>query len=393
MKVLHVTPTYVPAWRYGGPIRSVHGLCKSLVAQGVAVDVATTTVDGAATLDVPVGVPVDVDGVRVRYFDSPLLRRLYWSPGLARYVSEHLREYDLLHLHSIFLWPTSYAARIARKRGVPYLLSPRGMLVDTLIWRRNRWLKLAWINLLERRNLRAAAMIHFTSEAEASDAEKLGIEWSAHCIVPNGVDLEPEPGEAGSITPAASPFGDRPFVMYLGRLTWKKGLDRLISSMTRIPGANLLIVGNDEEGYAAALEAQAVREGVRERVIFTGPVIGAAKHGLLRRAAVLVLPSYSENFGNVVLEAMAEGCPVVVTPEVGAASIVEQSAAGLVTAGDPAALAAAIARMLADPALRAQMGRRGRETVAAQYSWDAIARQMIGRYEAVLRDGHRERSR
>jgi len=267
------------------------------------------------------------------------------------------------------------------------------MLVDQLIRRRNRWLKLAWIHLFETRNLRAAAMIHFTSDAEALHAAMPGITWGRHCVVANGVDLETGLNGESATLPAAAHFAGRPFIMFLGRLTWKKGLDRLIQSVAHIPGANLLIVGDDDEGYAAALETLALREGVRERMIFAGPVTGAAKRELLRRASVLVLPSYSENFGNVVLEAMAEACPVVVTPEVGAAPIVEQSRAGLVASGDPAGLADAIGRILGDAGLRSQMGRRGREAVAAGYSWDAIAGRMIEQYDALMSGGNRQRTR
>ena len=385
MKVLHVTPTYVPAWRYGGPIRSVHGLCKALVAQGVEVEVATTTVDGPATLEVAVDRPVELDGVRVHYFHSSLLRRLYWSAGLAGFVRDRLAEYDLVHLHSIYLWPTSFAARAARSRRLPYVLSPRGMLVDELIRRRNRWLKVAWINLFERRNLREAAMVHFTSEVEAADAARLGIEWRAHCIVPNGVDVEPDPPLARNPAPSQKPFGAEPYVIFLGRLTWKKGLDRLIAAIARVAGARLLVVGNDDEGYARTLGKLLAQEGIVERVKFAGPVTGAAKDELLRRAALLVLPSYSENFGNVVLEAMNQGCPVVVTPEVGAAPIVEKSGAGLVVDGEPSRLAAAIQRLLADPGLRARMGRCGRDTVEASYSWRSVAAQMKAQYDALLR--------
>ncbi len=146
----------------------------------------------------------------------------------------------------------------------------------------------------------------------------------------------------------------------------------------------LLVVGNDEEGYTETLRALAAGEGVAERVVFAGTVTGAAKNELLRRAAVLVLPSYSENFGNVVLEAMAQGCPVVVTREVGAASIVEQSGAGLVVDGDAAALAEALRRLLGDDGLRAEMGRRGRATAVTGYSWEAVAGRMKAQYESVL---------
>jgi glycosyltransferase involved in cell wall biosynthesis len=129
----------------------------------------------------------------------------------------------------------------------------------------------------------------------------------------------------------------------------------------------------------------AVQQGVVDRVVFAGPVTGTAKDELLRHATILVLPSYSENFGNVVLEAMAQGCPVIVTPEVGAAPIVEKSGAGLVVDGEPAKLAAAIKRLLGDSMLRADMGRRGRDTVASSYSWTAVAARMRLQYGALLR--------
>ena len=116
----------------------------------------------------------------------------------------------------------------------------------------------------------------------------------------------------------------RPYVLFLGRLNWKKGLDRLIPAMEQVTNADLLIAGNDEENYRPELEALARRCGVADRVRFLGPVHGERKWELLSSAQILALPSYSENFGNVVLEAMAVGCAVIVTPEVGMASVVHE---------------------------------------------------------------------
>jgi len=141
VKILHVVPTYIPAYRYGGPIYSVHNLCRSLVELGHNVDVYTTNVDGLQDSDVPLGKVVVIDGVNVRYFSCPYGRRLYYSPSMMKALCEHLRDYDLIHLHSVFLWPTWAAARVARRNNVPYVLSPRGMLVKALIRRKNRQLK------------------------------------------------------------------------------------------------------------------------------------------------------------------------------------------------------------------------------------------------------------
>ena len=316
MKLLHVIPTYLPARRYGGPIFATHALCAALAAQGCEVTVVTTNVDGPGVSDVPLGVPVIMDGVTVKYFASPVLRRLYYSPAMGREIALHCGEFDLVHLHSVFLWPTRAAARCARRHRVPYVLSPRGMLVKDLIARKSRWAKRAWISIVERGNLEHAAAIHITSETERIELQRFGFRLPRIFEVPNGVSLGSTETGAGDLPPEVQRAlgGAGPVVLCLGRINWKKGLDRLIAAMAELPEATLLIVGNDEEQHSAQLAAQAEREGVANRVVFSGPVYGPAKYGLLQRATVFALPSYSENFGTVVLEAMSQGCPVVVTP-------------------------------------------------------------------------------
>ncbi|HEY4573758.1 MAG TPA: glycosyltransferase, partial [Thermoanaerobaculia bacterium] len=173
MRLLHVVPTYLPAWRHGGPILAVHGLCKALAARGHEVTVLTTDVHGDGTLDVPLGRPVAIDGVEVRYFPVRSLRRLYWAPGLAAAARAEVASFDAVHLHSVFLWPTSAAARAAERADVPYVLSPRGMLVPELIDARGRWRKLAWLALAERRTIERAAVLHATSALEAEEAARL----------------------------------------------------------------------------------------------------------------------------------------------------------------------------------------------------------------------------
>jgi glycosyltransferase involved in cell wall biosynthesis len=383
MKILHVTPTYVPAWRYGGPIRSVHGLCAGLVRLGAEVDVYTTSVDGPDNLAVPADEPVDLDGVGVRYFRSTLLRRLYFAPAMGAALRSEIGRYDLVHLHSIYLWPTWKAAREARAQGVPYVLSPRGMLVKALIERRSAFTKNAWIALAERRNIECAAAIHATSETEAQDLRQFGMRLPELIVVPNGVSREAEDGAMLPPSIEAVLRERQPVVLYLGRISWKKGLDRLIKALPLVPGATLLVAGNDEDGYAEDLRALAGEMGVIDRLVFAGVVHGSAKLELFRRAALLVLPSYSENFGNVVLEAMAERCAVLVTREVGLASVVADAAAGLVVDGEPVDIAGGISRLLADAALRSAMGRAGQARVAAEYTWDMVARRMLEHYRVI----------
>jgi glycosyltransferase involved in cell wall biosynthesis len=392
MRVLHVVPSYLPAVRYGGPIVAVHALCAALARAGCQVNVFTTNTDGRGVSAVPVGVPVEIDGVTVLYFRTRLLRRLYYAPAMDHMLRRHIGGFDLVHLHSVFLWPTWAAARAARRAGVPYLVSPRGMLVKALIARKSPWAKRGWIRLIERRNLERAAAIHVTSDGEAAELRRFGFSLPGVHEVPNGVEVVGGEERAQDGLPpavAGALSGARPVVLCLGRISWKKGLDRLIPAMARVPHAVLLVIGNDEEHYTPELETLAARAGVRDRVVFAGPLFGPAKALAYRAAAVLVLASYSENFGNVVLEAMAEGCPVVVTPEVGLASAVRESGAGLVATGDEASLSEAIGRLLADRELRERMGGRGQAVVRERFSWDSVAQRMLDVYGACAANATR----
>jgi glycosyltransferase involved in cell wall biosynthesis len=372
MKILHVVPTYLPAWRHGGPILAVHGLCKALASRGHKVTVFTTDVHGDGSLEVPLEEPVEIDGVEVRYFPADHFRRLYVAPGLAGAARAEIGRFDVAHLHSVFLWPTSAVARIAERAGVPYVLSPRGMLVPELIRTRGRWRKLAWMLLAERRTIERAAALHTTTDLEAEDAARLDLPLPPVTVIPNGIDPEPWDGSEDAVP--------SPFLLYLGRLSWKKGLDRLIPALARVPGVTLALAGNDEEGITPDLQRLAREHGVANRTVFLGPVHGPEKAALLHRATALVLPSASENFGNVVLEAWAAGRPAVVTPGVGLAQAVRETRAGIVAEGDPVHLGDALRDLLADPDRLDEMGRRGTEAVRERFGWAAVAREMEALY-------------
>jgi glycosyltransferase involved in cell wall biosynthesis len=378
MRVLHVVPTYIPAYRYGGPIYSVHGLCRALVNCGVETEVFTTNVDGPNDSDVPLDRPVDLGGVGVSYFPSRRLRRIYWSPRMNLALRERVAEFDVVHLHSVFLWPTLAAGRWALRRGIPYVVAPRGMLVHELFRRRGGLRKRLWVAAFERKTLECSAAVHVTSTLEEEELRAFSFRGIRTAVIPNGVDEASDP----VVDPAAR---DASTLLFLSRINWKKGLDRLLEALARLDGVRLMVAGNDEEGYWPKMEQLMVRLGLDGRVQYLGAVHGERKRDLLRSATALVLPSYSENFGNVVLEAMAQGCPVVVTPEVGLAADVERWGAGIVADGEPGQLAEGIRAVLGDPDLREAMGRAGVVAVRERFSWGAVGRRMVGLYEEVLR--------
>jgi len=381
--VLHVVSSYVPAVRYGGTIVSVHGLCKALAARGHDVQVFTTSVDGAGDSDVPHGEPVDIDGVTVWYFRSRHLRRLYRAPALAAALAARVGEFDVVHTHAIFLWPLWAAARAARRAGVPYVVSPRGMLERDLIAHRTPLLKGLWIAAIERHNLEGAAAIHVTSAREAEEAAAFSLQLRRVEEIPNGVDCD-EGGDAPASPAITGIVRGEPYVLFLGRLNWKKGLDRLLSAFALVRDARLVIAGNDEDAYRPILDDLARRSGVADRVTFTGPVHGGDKAALLAGARLLVLPSYSENFGNVVVEAMAAGCPVMVTPEVGVADVVQETGVGLVVDGKAETLGRAVAGLLADDTARRAMAARGPTVARERFSWPVVAARMEALYESVV---------
>ena len=365
MRVLHVVPTYLPARRYGGPIVAVHGLCRALAVRGHDVSVFTTNVDGDGVLGVPLREPVSMDGVRVHYFESSL-DRLYWSPQMRRALRASVASHDLVHIHAIWLWPGYAAARAATAANVPYVISPRGMLVPELIERKSRFVKRAWLAMVERRTFARAAAIHFTSPLEQEDAARTSMPLPSPFIVPNGIDLEPRPD---------APHDEKTLV-FLGRINWKKGLDRAIELLPRLD-ARLVIAGNDEENLTPRLRELAERLGVADRVEFRGPVYGDAKWRLLAEATLFVLLSQSENFGNAVLEALMMETPAVLSPAVGLADDVLGADAGITDLDELPAL-------LADRARRETMGRNGRALVEARFTWTRVAEEMEEAYRCSI---------
>ena len=384
MRILHVVPTYLPAARYGGPIFAVHGLCRALAGRGHHVEVFTTNINGRDNSAVPLEIPVQLDGVHVRYFSSQYFRRLYWSPALARALTTDLTSFKIVHLHSVFLWPTWAAARSAKKAKVPYLISPRGMLVKNLIEQKSRLAKTAWLRLIEKSNLESASAIHATSVLEAEEVQRFGWRLKQIATIPNGVDEVDQFNEENISEDVKEIAAEQPLILFLGRISWKKGLDRLLNAFALSHLGRLAIVGPDDEKLTPQLAKLARDLQIADRIRFLPrTVLGDDKEYLYRSATMFVLPSYSENFGNSILEAMQHGVPVVVTPEVGAAEIVRKAGSGLVVAGDPKSLSAAICRLTANQALARSMGEAGRRHVMADYTWAQIAGRMEGLYESL----------
>jgi len=397
LKILHVVPSVAPAWRYGGPVVAAYGMTRALVRRGHDVTVFTTNIDGDGYLNVPTGEPVDMDGVQTTYFPVQRPRWYYYSQPMGVALRERVRDFDLVHTHSIFLWPTTTAAKRAREADVPYVVRPAGMLqadhlsksygsgLSTLVSRAKKQLYMATFG---KSDIGGASAVHFTSADEVATSI-LDVSRPVSFLAPLGVDLPSD-----DLAPARQSLrnryreiGDRKIILFLSRLDPVKGLDALLDAVSSLSHRDdwiLGIAGGGTAEYESELAGIAEVLGLSKRVIFLGMVTGDAKWQLLREADIFVLPSYQDSFGIAAVEAMAAGVPVVVSSGVGIHQSVEEAGAGLVTAPESAALATAIGRLLDNDELRAKMGAEGKWLAEQRFSWDAVISQTETMYEEVL---------
>jgi len=297
----------------------------------------------------------------------------------------------VVHVHALWDPFVHAGCRAASRLGLPLIVSPHGMATPWALQHRAYKKQVAW-RLYQRADLREARVLHATAPAEADDLRALGFHQPI-AIVPLGVDLPPP--RANPATGACAKPVRR--ILFLSRVHPKKGLLNLVEAWRRVrqPGWVVVIAGPDEGGHGAEVSAAAARAGVRDDFQFTGPVFHAAKDELYRKADLFVLPSYSENFGAVVPEALAHGVPVITThatpwrelegPQPGRAAP-GRSGWWIALGVEPLAQALREAMRLTD-AERAAMGENGRRLVAATYHWDMVAEQMGALYAWVLHGG------
>jgi len=387
MHVIHVAAYFAPAFVYGGPPRSILGLCKALRLGGVDAEVITTNAGGTGEPADASAAPRTFEGIPVRYFPLALPRWLWHARGLREALATEIPRADVVHIHGLWHLPGWHAARISRRAGVPYVISPRGMLEpEALAIRRVR--KQIAFRVIERQNLEAAAFLHATSAREAATLEHQAI-GPPIIVAPNGVDIDSlRPVDPPATLNAFKIPANVPLVLYLGRIHPIKRLDILAAAMTRLraPGVRLVIAGPSEQGYQQIVAPMFERS--RVPVTWTGPVDARQKADLLAMARVLVLCSNAESFGLSVAEAMGVGVPVVVTESCGWPEV-ESEGAGRLVPQDPDAVARALDDILCDGDLGRAMGVRGRALVARHYTWSATAGLLAERYRAIVADRQR----
>ncbi|MGD0074005.1 MAG: glycosyltransferase [Candidatus Binataceae bacterium] len=374
MKILHVVPSFAPAWRYGGPINTVLQLCRQMARSGCEVRVLTTDANGPdAVLDIPTSREIETaDGLRVRYCARLMPESV--SMRLLRELPRYLRWADVVHLTAVYSFPTIPTLLACKLMDKPVVWSPRGSLQRWEGTRRSL-LKTMWERICRAvapRRLR----LHVTSEEEnrESTSRLPGIQT---VIIPNGVEI-PDESRHTERKEALR-------LLYIGRINPKKGIENLLAAFKLLnghgPQYKLTIAGTGDGPYEASIRGEIARLALSHQAKMIGQVIGDAKHEAFENADVVVVPSHVENFCMVIAEALAHGVPVIAskgTPWAG----VESVGCGLWVDNDPPSLADAIERINHMPL--DDMGQRGRRWMVQQFSWETIAAKMLECYASLL---------
>ena len=376
----------MPAAMFGGLPFSTFQLSRGLVRAGADVRVVTTDIDGAQRLSVTTDRWTSYDGIPVWYARTrggPLL----YAPSASRAISERMPLADCV-INSGTLWShIGFASwRAARRHGTPSLTYVRGLL-DPWAFNFKPWRKRAYWHLVGRRLLRDSTVVVALSESERRvlrTAHRVGrIE-----VIPNGAALEDAVLPRGVLEARLPELSGRRYVLFLGRIHAKKGLDLLMEAMAQpaveATDVAFVVAGPVDREYAREWQQLLRRHPAGGRVIAPGAVEGELKAALLQHAELFVLPSYSEGLPVAVLEALAAGCAVVVTRACNLPQVAD-ARAGVVIEPDAGELATALRTLLTDDPRRRAMAANARALARREFDWDVIARRTLQLCREVAR--------
>ena len=389
MKILQIVPSV--SLIYGGPSQMVLGLSKALAVEGIDVTLITTNSNGDTgqePLDVPLGKEIAQDGYKIIYFPCSPFRRYKFSLPLLQWLATNTKNYDLAHIHALFSPVSTAAATICRNKKLPYIMRPLGTL-DPADLAKKKLLKKIYGFLLEKPNLAGASAIHFTSQEEAKVSERYGTN-SPDLVIPLGVNLPESMPPLGKMRQELKIDSDIPIILFMSRIDPKKGLDLLIPALktlhqTGIKFHFVLAGANPQDpDYENSISKNIKQSALNSITTITGFVTGETKLSLLQDATIFVLPSYYENFGIAVAEAMATGTPVVISNKVHIWQEIESADAGWITNCDVSNLTETLRQVLQNSSDWEQKGTNARNLVINKYSWNAIAKQIIKAYQEIL---------
>ena len=375
MKILQITPSYKPAYVYGGPIESVAKLCEGLANDGHTVHVYTTTANGDGELPVKPNETILVDGVPVTYFARITKNNSYLSPRLWRQVYATCRSYDVVHIHSWWNLLVIVTAMICHTQQVKVIVSPRGMLSHYIINNSNRGLK-KLIHIISGKRALAKSHFHATSQIEFEECKNLIPGWQGF-IIPNLLTLP--------ALPIQKVKNETFTLLFLSRIHPKKGIEFILEALTQMTGKVVLrIAGTGEPAYIAKLKQKIKILGIENKIEWTGWKDREEKFEELVKADLFVLISYNENFANSVIESLHMGTPVLISNMVGLAPFVKEERLGWVTSLNVNEVAVQLQLICNQPEELQRIQSVSREAVDNAFSESKLIGQYIEQYKSLL---------
>lgn len=377
MRILQINASYKPAYIYGGPTMSVSKLSEQLVKAGCDITVFTTTANGPDELQPHEKTPEWVDGVPVYYFKRITKDHSHFSPGLLIAVWKQVKQFNVVHIHAWWNTVSVLSALISIMRGVPLIVSPRGTLSAYSFRNRNAFVKKCIHYLLGRPILKRCA-IHATSQFEKETLKPIIKPKQIH-IIPNFIKLSQK-------TNIKTTNCDKALkLIFLSRIEEKKGLDLLLNALPQINVPyHLTIAGTGNEVYIEQLKRLAEQNNVSHYISWIG-LQGENKFDVMADHDLLVLPSYDENFGNVVIESLSVGTAVLISTKVGLADYVAENRLGWICDTYPTSIASAInditRHYLNDIAQVAP------EIIKRDFDENILVKKYTDMYQQVLQDG------
>jgi glycosyltransferase involved in cell wall biosynthesis len=416
MSILHISPTYKPAYIYGGVTVSISLLCETLAAAGHDVTVLSANGNGKDDLPVHTRAPKMVDGVKVYYFPRLIKGMKQFSPTMLWWLWQNVGTFETVHLHSWWNFDALCSMAICRLRGIKPIFSPRGMLsaYSTQGFSRRFFNKIIGNWLLKNSHL------HATAPKELDECLSLKPNWQ-YTVLPNLLNLQlsmdkgrfsmdngqwtmdnsnlaldfavlPENTEGSQLSIVHYPLSIKncplsivncPFkFVFFSRIHPKKGLENLFEALSNVPfDWTLTIAGDGDEDYINTLKSRAEKLHISLHINWIGWVNPENKYTILQDANLMVLPSYNENFANVVIEALAVGTPVLISHTTGLADYVLAHNVGWVCDTTVEDIHDTLIEIYQNKEKREDISHRAPARIAQDFTPSVLAQKYVAMYE------------
>ena len=378
LKILHISPYYKPAQIYGGPVNSISSLCENLALLNSEVTVFTTNANGKRALDFTPHQTI-LNEVEVHYFKRWTGDSTFFAPSLLKKLWQESAKFDVIHIHTWWNLVALFSVFICWMKGIKPILSTRGMIGDYSFGYGQIRMK-KWVHFLIGKWLLKKTILHATVLNEANEGLKINEHWD-YFIAPNIVNL-PE----STFNNSSSKISNNSIfqLLFLSRIHEVKGLELLFESLSNLSfDWHLKIAGDGDEQYVNSLKNLAKQFQIAPKITWLGWVNNESKETLFRTSDLFVLLSKSENFGNVIIESLAEGLPVLISQEVGASDYVKTSGLGWVCNRNPFSVQSVIEEIQTNLNNRNQIVQIAPRKVRVDFDGQILARQYLIYYNKL----------